>query len=162
MRRSPLPPRKKPLPRSTKPLARTPLKRSSVPLARKALPKPVTGLRRASTAKRRQPADAAEQRAFRDAVMARAQGRCEACPKLAGAGALTGVDERMKAMAVKVARRCNGVAVHAHHKAPKGMGGHGDNSPENGVAMCEASHDFVHRQSPAIGRALDLLRRRAA
>lgn len=148
MKRSPLPPRKTPLKRATTPLKRTAIARN-----------PATPIKR-TPIKRKPARDAPAARAFKAAVRARSGGRCEACPRLVATRPVENlITDAAAAKAVAVARRCHGRAEHAHHKAPKGMGGRGDQSPENGVDMCEASHRFVHA-NPAIGYATGLLAHR--
>lgn len=165
MKRSGLPARKTPLPRG-KPPARTAWKPTPTAIARSSLrrrtppaalttartaAKPGDGPLRAAPARRKAPRDAAAADAFRAAVMARAARRCEACPVLAGSG---------EPRAVAVARRCPGLAAHAHHISPRGAGGHADHSPDNGIACCDAAHRLIHDR-PAIGYATGLLRRRS-
>lgn len=84
--------------------------------------------------------------AFRDAVLLRDRWRCQA-------GA------RIIAVDVDAGRRCKGVATMAHHLVVRGMGGHGDHSPENGIAVCAWCHDWIHR-NPDDAYTLDILRRR--
>lgn len=105
---------------------------------------------RARRAIRRAPAhDADAADAFREAVIERAHGRCEVCPRLYDSGIRSAID---------VARDCDGRATEAHHMEPRGMGGHGDNDPVNGVAACARAHRWLE-SNRRDAEALNLIRR---
>lgn len=101
--------------------------------------------------------DAAAAKRFQKAVLAR--GRCEACVILVRARLNPEVGEVEAKSAVLLGRRCCGIAQHAHHITPKGMGGGGDQDPDrNGMACCWRSHEWLHRHTRT-AYALGLLRR---
>lgn len=101
------------------------------------------------------PRDAGSARAFKRAVLERANHVCEIGPVLADASVKVG-DHKDAARAEVQGRKCRGRARTAHHRKPRGMGGHGDNDPDNGIATCWGCHDFVESYRD-IAYKLDLL-----
>lgn len=82
-------------------------------------------LRRTPFMRRYDAEKAAARREWRDAVMSRAHGLCEA--------------ERLE-------HDCAGWAHEAHHIVPRGRGGRDE--LDNGMAVCRQAHFVIHHVSP--------------
>lgn len=120
------------------------MKRSEPPKRKKPLPRQTTPLKR--TAIKRKPTKDREAAAsFQEVVLRRENYRCQGGPKII-------------LVDLEAGRGCRGKATEAHHREPRGMGGHGNNDPSNGLALCDPCHKWVE-SNRKLAYELDLLRK---